>query len=88
MLLCLLNKRTVELCLLADGGMFMKPTPLERAILAAGSGKALALLLGVTPMAVSYWKARGVPARQALRIENATGVPRHELRPDLYPIAA
>ena len=88
MLLCLLNKRIVELCLLADGGMFMKPTPLERAILAAGSGKALALLLGVTPMAVSYWKARGVLARQALRIENATGVPRHELRPDLYPIAA
>lgn len=63
----------------------MKPTPLERAILAAGSGKALALLLGVTPMAVSYWKARGVSARQALPIEKATGVSRHELRPDLYP---
>jgi DNA-binding transcriptional regulator YdaS (Cro superfamily) len=63
----------------------MKPTPLERAILAAGSGKALAGLLGVTPMAVSYWKARGVPARQALPIEKATGIPRHELRPDLYP---
>jgi DNA-binding transcriptional regulator YdaS (Cro superfamily) len=63
----------------------MKPTPLERAILAAGSGKALAELLGVTPMAVSYWKARGVPARQALPIEKATGISRHELRPDLYP---
>lgn len=63
----------------------MKPTPLERAISAAGSGKALASLLGVTPMAVSYWKVRGVPARQALRIESATGVSRHELRPDLYP---
>ncbi|MBJ2282469.1 helix-turn-helix domain-containing protein [Pseudomonas sp. MF6767] len=64
----------------------MKPTPLERAILAAGSGKALAGLLGVTPMAVSYWKARGVPARHALSIEKATGVSRHELRPDLYPV--
>ncbi|MBD1555216.1 transcriptional regulator [Pseudomonas typographi] len=63
----------------------MNPTPLERAILAAGSGKALAQLLGVTPMAVSYWKVRGVPARQALPIEKATGVSRHELRPDLYP---
>lgn len=63
----------------------MKPTPLERAILAAGTGKALAELLGVTPMAVSYWKVRGVPARQALPIEKATGVSRHELRPDLYP---
>ncbi|WP_326839110.1 transcriptional regulator [Pseudomonas brenneri] len=68
--------------------MFMSPTPLERAILVAGSGKALAGLLGVTPMAVSYWKARGIPARQAIRIETATGVPRHELRPDLYPVAA
>ncbi|MNJ57919.1 hypothetical protein D3C77_535300 [compost metagenome] len=63
----------------------MKSTPLERAIHAAGSGKALAELLGVTPMAVSYWKARGVPAKQALPIEKATGVSRHELRPDIYP---
>lgn len=84
-MLCLLNKRIVELCLLANGGMFMSPTPLERAILAAGSGKALAELLGVTPMAVSYWKARGIPARHAIRIETVTGVPRQELRPDLYP---
>ncbi|MBC3421816.1 MULTISPECIES: YdaS family helix-turn-helix protein [Pseudomonas] len=68
--------------------MFMNPTPLERAIHAAGSGKALADLLGVTPMAVSYWKTRGVPARQALPIEKATGVSRHELRPDLYPSEA
>ncbi|MDD2046134.1 transcriptional regulator [Pseudomonas putida] len=63
----------------------MKSTPLERAIHTAGSGKALAELLGVTPMAVSYWKTRGVPAKQALPIEKATGVSRHELRPDIYP---
>jgi DNA-binding transcriptional regulator YdaS (Cro superfamily) len=85
MLLCLLNKRIVESCLLADGGMFMKSTPLERAILSAGSAKALSALMGVTPMAVSYWKARGLPARHAIRIEQVTGVPRQELRPDLYP---
>lgn len=66
----------------------MNATPLERAILVAGSGKALAQLLGVTPMAVSYWKVRGVPARHALPIEKATGVSRHELRPDLYPNVA
>ncbi|RRV49554.1 YdaS family helix-turn-helix protein [Pseudomonas sp. p106] len=66
----------------------MEITPLERAIYAAGSGKALAELLGVTPMAVSYWKTRGVPARQALPIEKVTGVSRHELRPDLYPSEA
>lgn len=66
----------------------MKFTPLERAIQAAGSGKALAELMGVTPMAVSYWKVRGVPARHALKIEKITGVSRHELRPDIYPVAA
>ncbi|MBA1200487.1 helix-turn-helix domain-containing protein [Pseudomonas capeferrum] len=66
----------------------MNPTPLERAILAASSGKALAQILGVTPMAVSYWKVRGVPARHVLPIEKATGVSRHELRPDLYPLVA
>lgn len=64
----------------------MASTALERAILSAGSAKALAKIRGVTPMAVSYWKVRGVPARHVLPIEKATGVPRYELRPDLYPV--
>ncbi|WP_434558047.1 transcriptional regulator [Pseudomonas sp. Z4-20] len=65
--------------------MFMNKTPLDRAIAEAGSGAALAKVAGVTPMAVSYWKIRGVPARHVLTIEVATGVSRHELRPDIYP---
>lgn len=63
----------------------MNLTPLERAIAEAGSGVALAKIAGVTPMAVSYWKVRGIPAHQVLRIESATGVSRCDLRPDLYP---
>ncbi|RJX81292.1 chaperone [Pseudomonas sp. LS-2] len=63
----------------------MSQTPLDRAIAEAGSGAALAKIVGVTPMAVSYWKVRGVPAHQVLSIESATGVPRHDLRPDIYP---
>ncbi|WP_083233122.1 transcriptional regulator [Pseudomonas graminis] len=63
----------------------MNKSPLERAIVEAGSAVALAKIAGVTPMAVSYWKARGVPAHQVLVIESATGVSRHELRPDIYP---
>jgi len=66
----------------------MNSSPLERAIAAAGSAVALAKLAGVTPMAVSYWKVRGIPARHVVLIESATGVHRHELRPDLYPEAA
>lgn len=63
----------------------MTLSPLDRAIAQAGSGAALAKAVGVTPMAVSQWKLRGVPAHQVLSIESATGVSRHDLRPDIYP---
>ena len=63
----------------------MKPTALDRAIRAATSGVALARLLDVSPMTISQWKVRGVPAKRVLSIEQATGVSRHELRPDIYP---
>ncbi|WP_083515856.1 transcriptional regulator [Pseudomonas sp. ICMP 10191] len=66
----------------------MTQTPVERAITAAGSGVALAKIVGVSPMAVSHWKVRGIPAHQVISIESATGVSRHELRPDIYPDAS
>jgi len=64
------------------------PTALDRAVVAAGGQSALARAIGVQQAHVWYWlKKRGgkVPAEQVLPIEAATGVPRHELRPDLYP---
>ena len=47
----------------------------------------LAAKVGVSPMALSNWKRRGVPPERVLDIERATGgqVSRHELRPDIYP---
>ena len=49
-----------------------------------GSGAELARLLGdITSQAISQW--RRVPAERVLDVERVTGVPRHELRPDLYP---
>jgi DNA-binding transcriptional regulator YdaS (Cro superfamily) len=37
-------------------------------------------------MAITKWKHRGqIPAERVLAIEAITGVPRHELRPDIYP---
>jgi DNA-binding transcriptional regulator YdaS (Cro superfamily) len=59
-----------------------------------GAGQAgIARLLGVTPQAVNQWVSgnRPVPPRHVLAIEAATGVSRHELRPDVFgpaPVAS
>jgi DNA-binding transcriptional regulator YdaS (Cro superfamily) len=60
---------------------------LDEAILKAGSQAALAGMLGVRQSHISNWKNRNkrVPAERVLEIERVTGVPRHKLRPDLYP---
>lgn len=64
----------------------MTAAAIERACKAAGSQSALARLLSVTPQAVQNWCATGrVPAERVIHVEAASGVPRHELRPDLYP---
>lgn len=47
----------------------------------------LASRLGISYQAVQRWFVRGrVPAERVLAIEAATGVSRHELRPDIYPV--
>ena len=55
---------------------------LLRAIEAGGGISALARKLGISQAALSKW--RRVPAHQIIAVEKATGVPREELRPDLY----
>ena len=45
----------------------------------------LAAQLGVQPPAVSKWEKGRIPAERVLDIERITGIPRHDLRPDLYP---
>lgn len=42
----------------------------------------LARELGLSPGAVYQW--RKVPAERVLDVERITGIPRHQLRPDLY----
>lgn len=60
---------------------------LRKAIGVIGSQSALAALLGITQGAISRWLARGssLPAEHVLKVEAATGISRHDLRPDLYP---
>ena len=59
---------------------------IEKAVAVTGSQSALARLLKVTPQSVQEWvMRRQPPAERVLAIEEATGVSRHDLRPDLYP---
>jgi len=63
----------------------MKNPALIRAIKNAGNQTILAKRLGLTPQAVQFWTTNRLPADWVVRVEAETGVPRHELRPDLYP---
>jgi DNA-binding transcriptional regulator YdaS (Cro superfamily) len=69
-------------------GLMEQPSPLERAVSAAGSQAALAAKIGTTQQNISRMLRSAehkVAAEYVLPIERATGVSRHDLRPDLYP---
>jgi DNA-binding transcriptional regulator YdaS (Cro superfamily) len=46
---------------------------------------ALAARLGVNKSTVALWVLRRIPAERVIEIERETGIPRCELRPDIYP---
>lgn len=60
---------------------------LEQAIAVAGSQGALGRICGVSQTAVWKWlqSSKRVPAEYVLATEAATGVSKHDLRPDIYP---
>ena len=62
----------------------MKQAALIQAIEIAGGASALANALGISQEAVSQW--RRVPHGRVFAVERLTGVSRHELRPDVYPL--
>lgn len=64
----------------------MSKEALRKAVAHVGSQTALAAKIGKTQGHVSKWLERdALPAEMVLAIEQATGVSRHELRPDIYP---
>lgn len=60
---------------------------LKSAVEAAGSQTAFAEICGVSQAAVWKWLngEKHLPAEHVLKVEAATGISRHDLRPDLYP---
>jgi len=60
---------------------------LHAAVEATGSQSQLARLCEVSATAVWKWlnSAKRLPAEYVLTVEAATGIPRHLLRPDIYP---
>jgi DNA-binding transcriptional regulator YdaS (Cro superfamily) len=61
---------------------------LKTAVLKSGSQSAFARLCGVSQTAVWKWlqSAKRLPAEHVLKVERATGVSKHLLRPDIYPV--
>lgn len=63
-------------------------TPLAEAVRRAGSQSAFARMIGKRQSTVSDWLRleRPIPAELAIAVERETGVSRHVLRPDIYPV--
>lgn len=69
----------------------MNTNPVSRAMQIAGSGPKLASMLGISARAIYKWESRwdsgrvdAVPPGRALEIEGLLGMPRAQLRPDLW----
>lgn len=60
-----------------------KASPVDRAAAAVGSKSELARKLKIAVQSVQQWTR--IPAERVLEVERITGIPRHKLRPDLYP---
>jgi DNA-binding transcriptional regulator YdaS (Cro superfamily) len=64
----------------------MNTTAIEKAVTVAGSQSELARRIGVRQGYIWKWlRSKRIPAERVLAIEAATGVSRHELRPDIFP---
>lgn len=61
----------------------MRDPIIQQAIDAAGGPTAVGRALGIQMESTYSW--RRVPAERVLALEAASGISRHDLRPDLYP---
>jgi len=70
--------------------MRKKLSPVEQVIEALGGPSKAAAALGISnPSVVLNWRKRKqVPADRVIEVERLTGVSRHDLRPDVFGVAA
>jgi DNA-binding transcriptional regulator YdaS (Cro superfamily) len=54
----------------------------KQAVAKAGGPSKLSDVLGISRQAIEQWTV--VPPKHVLRVEEASGISRHELRPDIY----
>lgn len=61
-------------------------SPVEKAIDALGGLTKAASVLGIeNPSVIANWRTRGqVPYARVLEVERASGISRHDLRPDIF----
>lgn len=57
-------------------------TPIQKAVAAAGNMSELARRLNIAPQSIQQWTV--IPAKRLVDVERVTGIPRAELRPDLF----
>ncbi len=62
----------------------MRDEALSRALAPRGNSSRIAEAIGVTAAAIAQWTR--CPPEHARTVEAITGVPRHELRPDLWEV--
>lgn len=65
-------------------GMNISSPGFQRAIDIRGNQTNLGEALGVAQSTISNWLKNGVPAEWCAAIEHVTGVPREEIRPDVF----
>lgn len=64
-------------------------SPIHRAVEIAGGDEVFKEKIGVGRRLLYYWKSGRKPSVDyVLKIEELTGVSRHDLRPDLWPAAS
>ena len=63
---------------------FNHKSAVRKAVKEAGGNNSLARKLGISSAAVSKWEK--IPIRKILAIEKLTGISRHDLNPEIYPV--